>query len=300
MNITKGCLVWGAVGILAACTHETDVPQSGMSTERIELNASMVGVQSRSAGVVLPGQVVTDVVFVRSDGDTPDWITASTSLLTEITASESGGKVLFNPVQFYPAENGKVSMVAYHPATGGTLANGIVTYSDDSMTGQQDLMYAPVVSGSKDAKITAPVNFSHKLAQLRFKLVQGVGFPDDLPVTSISVEGTAKPLTLNVTDGTLTFAAATSGLTVFDNGNYQPVTAGTEVVECLLVQPGVSFTLTVTLQDGTSLAGIPVTAFTTEASHSHLVTLTFVQGAISVTAEIAEWVDGTETDGKVQ
>lgn len=300
MNKAKGYLVWGAVAMLTACTQETHVPQKGMSTEKIELNAGMARVQARSTGTVLPGQAVTDVAFVRSDGDTPDWITSPTVLTAEIAASESVGKVLFNPIQFYPAENGKVSLIAYHPATGGILANGVVTYSDDSMTGQQDIMYAPVVSGSKDAKITAPVNFSHKLAQLRFKLVQGTGFPDHLPVTSITVEGTAKPQTLQVADGMLTFASSTSSLTLFENGSYQPISGGTDVTERLLVQPGVSFTLTVTLGDGTSLTGIPVIAFTTEASHSHLVTLTFVQGAISVTAKITDWVDGTETNGKVQ
>ena len=298
MMIKKWYLVWAGAGILTACTHETDILQGGMSDEKIELNATMVSVQTRSAGVVLPEQAVTDVAFVRSDGDTPDWTTAPTILAAEVAASS--GKVLFSPPQFYPAENGKTSLIAYHPATGGTLTNGIVTYNDADMTGHQDIMYAPAVSGNKDAKITTPVNFSHKLAQLRFKLVKGTGFPDDLPVTSISVEGTAKPETLNITDGTLTFASSPSGLTVFDNGNYQPAVAGTEVDECLLVQPGVSFTLTVTLKDNTSLSGIPVTSFTTQASHSHLVTLTFVQGSISVSAEITAWEDGAPTDGKVQ
>lgn len=299
MNRTKGYLAWAVVGMLAACTHEMDAPQKGMSTEKIELKAGTMGVQSRSAETVVPGQAVTDVAFVRSDGDMPDW-TAATVLPAEISTLESGGKVLFNPIQFYPAENGKVSMVAYHPATGGTLANGVVTYSDESMTGHQDIMYAPLVSGSKDAKITTPVSFGHKLAQLRFKLVQGTGYPGNLPVTSISVEGTAKPLTLDVATGELTFALTTGSLTAFGNGNYQPVPAGVEATECLLVQPGVPFTLTVTLQDATSLTGIPVTSFTTVASHSHWVTLTFVQGAISVTAKITDWEDGNPTDGKVQ
>lgn len=294
----KWYVACGVMGLFTACTQDVETPATGVSNEKIELNAGINTVLSRSAGPVVPGQAVTDVAFVRYDGETADWTNSSSTISAQI--SSSNGKVLFNESQFYPEGNNKVHFIAYHPATGATLTNGVVTYSGESMTGHQDIMYAPAISGSKDAKITTPTSLSHQLAQLGFKLVKGTGFPDNLSVTSISVEGTAKPEKLHITDGTLDFAAATSSLNVCTNATYQPTTEGTAVTEPVLVQPGATFTLTVSLSDGTTLSNIPVSAFTTLASHSHLVTLTFIQGAIAANAVITDWEEGDPTDGKVQ
>lgn len=286
--------------LLISCTQEIAKTENSEQPERIELNANLVQVASRTTGIVLPGQAITDIGFVRCDGEVTHWESASTIIPAEVSAIAAGAKVLFTPTQFYPTNGDKVHLSAYHPATGAVLSAGIVTYTPESMTGQQDIMYAPAISGSKTEKFNAPCKFQHQLAQLRFKLVKGAGFPDGLTVTSLTVEGTAKPQTLAIVDGTIGYASQASPLNVFTGKAYLPTVDGVEPSEAILIQPAVTFTLTVELSDGTVLQNIPVSSINTQPSHSHLITLTFVQGSITCSAEIAPWKNGDEANGKVQ
>lgn len=114
-----------------------------------------------------------------------------------------------NPPLVYPVNNQPVTLTGYYP----TLSNNGRSYTiDDSgllhftLTGEEDLMYAPSVeAGTKSNPTPVQLKFEHKLTCIKFKLINEI--TGDLPDGLITLSTTGPSSgTLDLHSGTLTVA----------------------------------------------------------------------------------------------
>lgn len=292
-----------AIAAMTSCTKSSVEDLDPNAPVEIKLNAGIeVNTISKSVGAITPKSAVDDVVFVRADETAipSDWTTATVqSIGAEI--AETSGTITFTSSQYYNIDKAKNTyLIGYHPGTGATLANGVVTFT--GLTGQQDIMYAPVVNGNKSTTEALKPSFSHKLSQLKFKFVKGSGYTGTATVTSIKVKGTKLPASMAIADGTITYASSTTDLDAFTGKTYAINEEATAITanEVIMVQTGASaIKLDITLSDATEFTDVAVT-LTTAASTAHVITLTFTQKEISSTATIGQWTEDNSNNTNVQ
>lgn len=292
-----------ALAALASCSSEEVLNEPVDNGERVPINlrAGVVQVETKGAIESIPSSGLDNVVFVKSDNTSAmDWTNA-----TKYTASiASGGAVTFTAgTLYYPINKDEKSfLVGYYPESIGTHANGTVTIGDAQFTGQEDIMFATELSGSKGTPITGTAQFQHQLSQLKFTLTKGDGFDDTNKVKAITVKGTCKPTALDLKTGKLTYAATPAPLTITDNNGIAVSTDGTECTQTVLIQAveasgsDLTITLDIELTDGTKIEDVAVSGITKPtASQSHNVTLTFKQKEIAANAEISKWTPSSVT-----
>lgn len=292
-----------ALAALASCSSEEVLNEPVDNGERVPINlrAGVVQVETKGAIESIPSSGLNNVVFVKSDNTSAmDWTNA-----TKYTASiASGGAVTFTAgTLYYPINKDEKSfLVGYYPESIGTHANETVTIGDAQFTGQEDIMFAAELSGSKGTPITGTAQFQHQLSQLKFTLTKGDGFDDTNKVKAITVKGTCKPTALDLKTGKLTYAATPAPLTITDNNGIAVSTDGTECTQTVLIQAveasgsDLTITLDIELTDGTKIEDVAVSGITKPtASQSHNVTLTFKQKEIAANAEISKWTPSSVT-----
>lgn len=226
--------------------------------------------------------------------------------------SDADGKLSFQNVQYYPADAEKLYFYAYSPVSTSGFSAGTASATPTvawTINGQQDIMYASVVSGigKVSAGTTQPqpeFTFNHLLKQVRFKLVKGEGFGDGIYASSVKITNCRTQASLNLITGALTFTGNADQSIGF-SGNYAIQKSGVEIGSLLcqagetdldieIVAAGVTYKTSVTL---TSL-NTDITAG--RAGVSHLVTLTFIGTQIVPSATITDWVDAGETSDTIQ
>ena len=226
--------------------------------------------------------------------------------------SDADGKLSFQNVQYYPTDAEKLYFYAYSPVSTSGFSAGTASATPTvawTINGQQDIMYASVVSGigKVSAGTTQPqpeFTFNHLLKQVRFKLVKGEGFGDGIYASSVKITNCRTQASLNLITGALTFTGNADQSIGF-SGNYAIQKSGVEIGSLLcqagetdldieIVAAGVTYKTSVTL---TSL-NTDITAG--RAGVSHLVTLTFIGTQIVPSATITDWVDAGETSDTIQ
>lgn len=279
-----------AVAAMTSCSNENDgvQPDNGMPVE-VKLSANVLNVQGRAA--VSPGDAF-GAQFVAS-GTSADY---SSPLWNEEAAVAAGGAVTLTSPQYYPIDGTTVYMTGYAPKA--TAAAGAVEYV---LTGQEDVMMTRQLSGSKATAAALAFQFEHKLTQLKFKVKAGNSFPAGINVTEIKVNGTKTTASLTLADGTLTFSGSVATVTAFTGKSYSVNASGTEASDVVMVEPGVTVSLDIKIDDvnSTVFTNIPV-SLTTVAGSSHLITLTFENQEIQATATVAPWTPGDEGSGTVK
>lgn len=193
--------------------------------------------------------------------------------------------------QYYPSDGSAVKFVGYAPA-GAALAAGIATFAID---GTQDVMYAPEVSGTK-AVTTAPnLAFVHKLTQLQFQVAaqDAAAIAAWGNVTKIEVLGRENSIALNLATG----AAAASGSAVFTafTGSQALTTTLAGAGEGTMIYPLSSAALSLKVYTANNTAGQPIdlTSQTFAAGNAYKVNLTFKAAAVTLTATVTDWIDGS-------
>lgn len=299
-----------ALAALASCSSEEVLNEPVDNGQRVPINLKAGVVQVETKGAVKDlAAGLTNVVFVKSDHATAmDWANA-----TKYPASiETDGTVTFteNTPYYSTDENTKSFLTAYYMDGKGTLtiSDGKVTIADADFTGQEDIMFAKALSGTKTSVITDKVSFEHKLSQLKFTFKKGTGYDDTKTVKEITIKGTHKPTELDLKTGTLTYATTTSSLIVTDDSGAAVTQAGTEWSKTVLIEAvessgtALSIKLDIELSDGTIIPDVTVNDISKPGiSESHNVTLTFQQKNITATAEIAPWTpSSTNGTGTVE
>lgn len=215
--------------------------------------------------------------------------------------SDASGKHTFtnNPKGYYPSDaSKKLYFYAYAPFSLGGYANGtassqpIVSWN---ITGQEDIMWASYLTGIARATsgTTQPqpqFQFQHKLKQVRFKIKADPSFDTGVKVTSLKVVNTYNFCQMILGEGSLGYSGSTSlSLPITSGTKDEITTAGTEMDGCIMFAPGIAFKLEMTTSTGAVYKDIAVKLSGTDAGQagkSHLVTLTFKPGTVTVSQAI--------------
>lgn len=234
----------------------------------------------------------------------------------EAVNSDADGKLSFATKQYYyPADAQKLYFYAYSPVSTTGYTPGTNTTAPTTawtLTGKEDLMYASVTEGIAKAGAGAQQSqpnftFKHLLKQVRFKLVKGTGFGDNISAERISITNCKTAASLNLITGTLVFSgeASTLSLPRTEGTTYPIAETATEIDDCILCEPGAGLAIEVEAQGITYKTNVTLTSSGTGvtaggAGVSHLVTLTFIGTLIKPDATIVDWVDAGETSGEIK
>lgn len=274
------------------------------------MSAGIYNVQTKTIGAIngLPttGNTIDDVAFFRCDGTAADW---SSNVPTQIKATiASGGAVSFTEnKQYYPTKADESAfLIGFHPqSTIKEVTKGSIAFEASKLTGQEDIMYAPVKSGSKATTTALEPAFAHQLSQLQFKFIKDASFISTATVASVVVKGTHLPESMAINDGTITYSTTASSITAFTNKTYaiqeEPSASNCGSVVMVEAVPTAGKDLTlkldITLSDGTVISDVAVnTLQKPEIGKAHVITLTFKQKEVTASATIAQW-DNSSTNG---
>lgn len=293
------------LAVLTGCSKEETGNSDNGTPVPIELGA---GVNVVSRAVIANNDAVTnagiagwEVPAVSGQPGTVDY-SAQTTWNTTIstTASTSPVAVTWTDQKYYNSEATTVTYLkAWYP--GGTFdaTNSTVTFTNAN--GDQDVLLAPVISGSKSKKITSstPLAFRHMTSQIKFSVKKGEGLAEGTKIESITIKNAQLPIGFDLTkgieeDGAVTYANA-ADLIVPNIDGTQEITntnAGDPVGDAVMIKPIASkiFLVDITTSNTTyENKTVTVTTDAVQAGYAYDITLTFGQAGIELTATVAEW-----------
>lgn len=237
-----------------------------------------------------------------------DWSTAY--FADEQVDSGAESALSLKTPQYYPANGDNVYFYAYAPAatslTAGTESAAPV--ANYTLTGQEDIMAAQVITGIAKAatgtQSQPELEFTHKLMQVRFKMVKDASFMEGQKVVELKIKGVKTQAKLDIPTGELTFAPETTAdlsLPITAGTNDGITAEGTTLDGCLMLEPGTEITVGVIAGDkaetgegeitgeNITYEDVKVTLSNGAAGVSHLVTFTFKRNSIVPTAAITDW-----------
>lgn len=258
--------------------------KAGVQTTSVVSRAPITG--SATFKPIIMGWNVADENAPGAVGTT--WTTTTTEGIAG-NATDVGITLL--APQFYPADGSKTYMKAFYAE--GAIVDGTNDWEYDftNTDGQKDVLMAAAISGDKNTAASG-FAFTHPLMQLKFKLVAGDGFPDDVKVTSMTIKGAQLPIGVDMSDNTVTYAAA-AALAVPGAAD-SPISTQPTAGNPVMVKPftGKTFTMEIVTSEKT----YPNVTVTLDdaigAGVAYTVTLTFKE-KISATASVTDWTTGT-------
>lgn len=309
--------------LAAGCNGNEDIstPETPANARAIRIGQSVQGI-TRSA--VTEGSDVTATVLM-CDGATAAWTGFTPVYKNELTGQNldvranastatfkagTGVEVKLNQTLYYHTDNTTPShLAAVSPA--GTLATGTVV-GMNSLDGEQDVMWAKAVAAGNGGSPAEPVllSFEHLTTQLSFEMKlkpaadHGEWTGKTVSVKGISIQNAQCPVSVNASDGSVTWTGSAS-LGV-------PGIAGTVLGEAavrtgrpVMVNASGSVTVDVVLTVGDediSYVNIPIkyngNNLATVVGYSHRITLNVIEPrqagntAITATATVAPWKTG--------
>ena len=269
----------------------------------ISFNAGLSAVNTRAPiNNLTSGLTGIQILRAADHATTPDWsVVASVASTANIDAG--GGVSGLSSAQYYNANPGlNAFFMSFYPA--GTMGTGKVGWT---ITGQEDIIVAPSVSaGNKASPVAAALAFAHKLTQLQFEVIASSATAQTHwgTLTSIQVNAdTALELTLSTNALASASSPVNTDLSAAQSGVSFPLTIPTGTATAagiVMVKPGTLGAIKVTTATSpvqtVSISGLS----TTLAGNAHKITLTFNElGAITFTATLTDWVDGTDGTGSL-
>ena len=311
------CIV--ATALLCSCSKEPVesfaggdptspiLPDAGV-VATVETKADLSGVVSGRTFPANTSKVFSVVGYKGSAAPTTNW---SSPYIANIAVNSGASSALsFATSQYYPVNGDKVFFYAYSPVSGTyTAGSGSTTPKVAwTITGTQDIMAAQVTNGIAKNPIPASQQqptfaFTHKLKQVKFKVVKDASFEDNIKLTSLMIIGAKTAATMDLSTGTVSWGSTTGDLTVYNNSTGQALTTtATSVGSAQMFEPGASFKVRA-IAGGVTYADVTVTLGGTNAGQagvSHEVTLTFKRSGISPKATISEWNPGMAGNVDIQ
>ena len=312
------CIV--ATALLCSCSKEPVesfaegdptspiLPDAGVAAT-VETKADLSGAVSGKAFPANTAKVFSVVGYKGTAAPTTNW---SSPYIANIAVNSGASSTLsFATPQYYPVDGSKVYFYAYSPVSGATYTAGSGSVAPKvawTITGAQDIMAAQVTTGI--AKNPIPANqqqptfpFTHKLKQVKFKVVKEASFEDNIKLTSLKIIGAKTAATMDLSTGTVSWGSTTGDLNVYNNSTGQALTTTVASVgSAQMFEPGTSFKVRA-IAGGVTYADATVTLAGTNAGQagvSHEVTLTFKRSGIVPKATITNWTTGTAGNVGIQ
>lgn len=287
------------LSVLAGCSKEYAGSNDNGTLVPIELGA---GVNVISRAVISSGSEVKagiagwEAASTPTYAEAPGWGGSGDPEVITTTASETAQNVAWTAQRYYAPDGKTTYMKAWSPA--GTFSTGN-TVSFTNTDGSVDVLLAPVVSGSKTGKVSAPLAFRHMASQIKFSVKKGEGLAEGTKIESITIKDAQLPTGFDLKkgiddDGAVTYASA-ADLTVPNIDGSKEIgntTAGDPVGDAVMIKPIASKTFTVDITtNNASYTNKTVTVTTDQvlAGYAYEITLTFGQAGIELTATVADW-----------
>ena len=263
-----GWIVLG-VGLLAcSCAKEQDeIISTGDDDASLIVPEALVGdvveteTKADLSGLVIgtsfPANYTKVFSVVGYKGTTAPTTNWSSPYINNIAVnSGSNGTLSFATPQYYPVNGDKVFFYAYSPVSGATYTAGTTSAAPKvtwTLNGHTDVMAAQVTTGIGKATTGTQSQpafaFTHKLMQLKFKVMKDAALTDIGNVTALTVNNAAKTISMNLSNGNIT-TSSTGSLTAYSSTTGQAVTTtaaylGTNGSPCLTTKTD-NLTLTLT------------------------------------------------------
>ena len=277
------------------------LPDAGV-VATVETKADLSGAVSGTSFPANTTKVFSVVGYKGTAAPTNNW---SSPYIANIAVNSGTSSTLsFATAQYYPANGDKVYFYAYSPASGTyTAGNGTTTPKVAwTINGTQDIMAAQVTTGigkvASGTQSQPAFAFTHKLKQVKFKVVKDASFEDNIKLTSLKIIGAKTAATMDLSTGAVSWGSTTGDLTVYNNTTGQALTTtAASVGSAMMFEPGTSFKVRA-VAGGVTYADATVTLTGTNAGtagYSHEVTLKFMRNVITPTATITNWTNGSSS-----
>lgn len=289
-------LVTMAAMAMASCTQNDEIFSNDDLVE-IKLNGGIeTTVVSRAA--VNKGEALSNIQFVKVDGETISDLKGVNAISTTGDMVDAG-EITFKTTQYYPSTDVITNIIGFYPAA-TAVADGVASMS---ITGAEDVLYAPAVSGKKTAEIETKLQFGHKLTQFKFVLKRDATSTDaDITNVNVAIENANTTFDMNLYNGTLSeWATPISTITPIVNAT--ATLAGTSESAGIMLEPDLTalklkVSATGYPEEPVSISGTDDGKFA--AGSAYTITLTFKGKSITPTGEIADWTPGTAGGADIQ
>lgn len=295
--------------------QDTDVPGSQRPEEvPIELRVAAPGLSAWTKAES-SASLQTTVFCSTREGDyaalgqdaSGKWKAYEWAQATDVTGSD---EVTLTD-KYYPPYGDNVYLVAVSPQIEDTDADGTLSYT---LTGKEDLMYAPEISGNRwEVSRLGTLTYHHLLTQLVFKARKREAGGLDVTVRKITVKDVTATVTIPLATGEATFAgsgtpsANLSDITLDLQGGKKVEASQTEAIDlgCLYLPPftqasGAKITVETSIGTFTDVSitmGGAKEADNFAAGVSHVITIDISDQSLGISSvEVAAWnpsyVDG--------
>lgn len=292
----KIMLVTMAAMAMASCTQNDEIFSNDDLVE-IKLNGGIeTTVVSRAA--VNKGDALSNIQFVKVDGETISDLKGVNAISTTGDMVDAG-EITFKTTQYYPSTDVITNIIGFYPAA-TAVADGVASMS---ITGAEDVLYAPAVSGKKTDEIKNKLQFGHKLTQFKFVLKRDATSTDaDITNVNVAIENANTTFDMNLYDGALSnWTIPISTITPIVNAT--ATLAGTSESAGIMLEPDLTalklkVSATGYPEEPVSISGTDDGKFA--AGSAYTITLTFKGKSITPTGEIAAWTPGKAGGADIQ
>lgn len=238
--------------ILTGCSNEI-----GIEEEPHPINEVPVPILIMPKGIDATTKALVDEFTKENINEIGIYGTSNTKVIYNgISPSQIGNNqelIFTNTSLVYPADGNSITLAGYYPrqskGTAYTINNNSLQFT---LTGEEDLMYAASINaGNKKAPEAVNLNFTHKLTNVKFNLVNGTD--NILPDGYISITtDTPNSGSLNLSNGTITIdktSITTFALSTNINANTLASKDTISVNENLLLFPELAYTFKLRIGD---------------------------------------------------
>ena len=238
--------------ILTGCSNEI-----GIEEEPHPINEVPVPILIMPKGIDATTKALVDEFTKENINEIGIYGTSNTKVIYNgISPSQIGNNqelIFTNTSLVYPADENSITLAGYSPrqskGTAYTINNNSLQFT---LTGEEDLMYAASINaGNKKAPEAVNLNFTHKLTNVKFNLVNGTD--NILPDGYISITtDTPNSGSLDLSNGTITIdktSITTFALSTNINANTLASKDTISVNENLLLFPELAYTFKLRIGD---------------------------------------------------
>lgn len=238
--------------ILTGCSNEI-----GMEEEPHPINEVPVPILIMPKGIDATTKALVDEFTKENINEIGIYGTSNTKVIYNgISPSQIGNNqelIFTNTSLVYPVDGNSITLAGYYPrqskGTAYTINNNSLQFT---LTGEEDLMYAASINaGNKKAPEAVNLNFTHKLTNVKFNLVNGTD--NILPDGYISITtDTPNSGSLDLSNGTITIdktSTTTFALSTNINANTLASKDTISVNENLLLFPELAYTFKLRIGD---------------------------------------------------
>lgn len=287
-------------GSRAALSGAQDGPDFPIATDRVFAVSAFLTSRDDTSKVNLNGEnLPLDIPYFLNQPIKSDSVTV--------------GKFHFyieNGLRYYPEDKSHVYFYAFSPACAVQDARNphIVSWT---LTGQEDIMYAKDLTGIQKVKgdhlatqMQPVFKFEHLLTRFNINENWGVGFPDNIKVTGLTVHNVIDKVSLDIFTGEMTYSDTKKDIQFPIDSKISTTGIPSRICSFLCANKGDLSELNFSITAGGLQYYIPLSAnqFSSgttvfENGKQYDINLTFTGTQIIVTATASKWEEGGNSSG---